>query len=217
RPTGKSGILVSSFDELGKYYGQEAQLWERQAITKARVVAGDERFGADVMKVLRSCAYGREWNPGLVDEVLAMRKRLESTAAGMDVKRGAGGVVDIEFLAELLCLKHGREHPRLQTPNTLDALHELHAAGLLTEARYAQLLTAYEFMRMIENRMRIVHNLAQDRLPESAADLARLAKRLGYRDTASGTAGETLLQEYRYHSQMTRRVFLEVCEEERGR
>jgi glutamate-ammonia-ligase adenylyltransferase len=80
RPTGGSGSLAVSLAEFGRYYdGGGAQLWERQALTRARAVAGDPGFGAAVEAAARRAAYGRAWDPAWADEVVAMRERLESS------------------------------------------------------------------------------------------------------------------------------------------
>src|SRR5207245_1914600 len=78
RPTGKSGSLVIPLTEFRRYYeGGGAQLWERQALTRARVVIGDADFAAEVMAVAEQGAYSLPWRPELADEILSMRERLE--------------------------------------------------------------------------------------------------------------------------------------------
>src|SRR5205085_6004947 len=110
RPTGRSGSLVIPLTEFRRYYaGQEcpahqeggAQLWERQALTRARVVHGDAEFGREVMGVVAQGAYGLPWRPELVDEIRDMRERVEESGSDRDVKRGYGGMVDVEFLVQL--------------------------------------------------------------------------------------------------------------------
>ena len=95
RPTGKSGSLVIPLSEFRRYYeGGGAQLWERQALTRARVVFGDADFGRDVLAAVEHGAYGLDWKPALADEIRDMRERLEASGSLRDLKRGFGGIID---------------------------------------------------------------------------------------------------------------------------
>ncbi len=154
RPTGKSGSLVLPLCEFRRYFAagsdQEqggAQLWERQALTRVRVVHGDADFGAEVMAAVAEAACALPWRPELADEIVAMRERLESSRGPRDLKRGPGGVVDVEFLVQLFQLKYGREQPELRKPNTWEALEALRSAGLLSEEEHVALRDGYDFLR----------------------------------------------------------------------
>ncbi len=123
RPTGKSGSLVIPLAEFRRYYEEGgAQLWERQALTRARLVHGDAEFGREVMAVVEQGAFGLTWRPEVADEIRNMRKRLEASRSERDLKRGFGGIVDVEFLVQLLQLKYGPETPALRATNTWAAL-----------------------------------------------------------------------------------------------
>ena len=118
RPSGRSGSLVTPLPEFCRYFSPEcthvegcAQLWERQALTRARVVYGDADFGQDVMAAVADGAFGLPWQPELIDEILTMRGRLEASRKLRDLKRGFGGLVDVEFLVQVFQLKHGRTQP----------------------------------------------------------------------------------------------------------
>src|SRR5439155_150716 len=101
RPTGGSGSLAVSLAAFERYYaGGGAGLWERQALTKARAVVGEPGFAAAVEEAARRAAYGPPCGPDLVDEVWSMRERLEAGRA-RDLKRGGGGIVDVEFVVQL--------------------------------------------------------------------------------------------------------------------
>src|SRR5262245_23033764 len=111
RPTGKSGSLVIPLHEFRRYYeAGGAQLWERQALTRARVVFGDAAFGTEVMTAVESAAFGLPWRPELADDIASMRERVEaSSGRRRDLKRGFGGIIDVEFLVQLFRLKYGRD------------------------------------------------------------------------------------------------------------
>jgi glutamate-ammonia-ligase adenylyltransferase len=202
--------------EFRRYYEEgSAQLWERQALTRARVVYGDPQFGREVLQAVEQGAYQLPWRPEVADEIRAMRERLEGTRSERDLKRGFGGIVDVEFLVQLFQLKYGRELAALQTASTWQALDVLRDNGLLTAEGYTILRGAYEFLRLVESRLRIVHNRSLDELPERPEDLEKLARRLGCESGPDGSAGQTLLAELDRHMSATRELFLNVVTQER--
>ena len=217
RPTGKSGSLVIPLTEFRRYYEKDsAHLWERQALTRARVVHGDAAFGAEVMEVVREAAYGIDWKPEVVDEIMTMRDRLEASRSDRDLKRGFGGIVDIEFLVQLFQLKFGRERMGLHTSNTWEALDALHATGLLSAGEFTALRDSYNFMRQVESRLRIVHNREWNELPEALEDLEKLARRLEFEADDQQSAGERFLVELDQNTTKTRELFLQIVERERS-
>lgn len=212
RPEGRGGILVTSLENFKKYYSNDASLWERQALTKARWIVGDEGLGREVMEAVVDCIYTRRWHTEMVREIGEMRERMEHSTTGKDIKRGFGGIVDIEYIVQLLQLKYGGDYPDIRTPNTLDALHGIHNAHLIEEGHYKSLVSAYEFLRRVESRIRIVHDITQDKLPESSEALDKLAKRLGYSPDESPPPAERLLADKETHTTLTRRIFREICD-----
>jgi glutamate-ammonia-ligase adenylyltransferase len=218
RPTGKSGSLVLPLAEFRRYFQEgQAQLWERQALTRARVVYGDAGFAASVMEAVRQGAFGLPWRPELVDEIAAMRERLEASRPRRDVKRGFGCLADVEFLLQLFQLKYGGPLPAICLPNTWDALAALLAFGFLDEADYGILRSGYDFLRLVEGRLRIMHNRSLDELPEVAEDVEKLARRLGWEAEAGASAGQRFQAELERHTTQTRALFLRRIQAERAR
>jgi [glutamine synthetase] adenylyltransferase / [glutamine synthetase]-adenylyl-L-tyrosine phosphorylase len=217
RPTGRSGSLVIPLTEFRRYYEDGgAQLWERQALTRARVVFGEAAFAGEVMEAVMQGAYGLPWQPALAEEIQEMRERLEASRSERDLKRGFGGIVDIEFLVQLFQIKYGRELPALRTTNTWEALAALRSSELLTEADAATFLASYNFLRLVESRLRIVHNLSLDELPDKPEDLEKLARRLGFEVEAHNSAGHQFLAELERHTTRTRELFLRLVAQQRG-
>ncbi|MBI4576254.1 MAG: hypothetical protein HY722_08335 [Planctomycetes bacterium] len=222
RPEGNQGPLVVGDQALVAYFREgRAAPWERQAFTRARAVAGDGPFAEAVAARVEELIYGGGGRSGgglpgggLAAEVRAMRERLEQGVEGPDLKRGAGGIVDIEFTVQLLQLAHGADFPAIRRGSTFLALHHLAAAGLLAPGEYRDLLTAYQFLRQVEARLHLVHQRPQARLPLDDAELRRLARFAGYVDTADRSAQETFMEEYRWHVQRTRQVFEAVVTRE---
>jgi glutamate-ammonia-ligase adenylyltransferase len=181
RPTGKSGALATSFAELLRYFSEgSGQLWERQALCKARVVCGSTRVAAAAMATVGRAAFDHRWRRCYADEVRQMRHRLEETAPSGNLKRGAGGIVDVEFLVQMLQLKHGRRTPALRLPNTLSALRALHREGHLSPEDFEAFDSGYRFLRTMEGRLRLLNSTARDTLPEDPTELTKLARLLHY-------------------------------------
>jgi glutamate-ammonia-ligase adenylyltransferase len=217
RPTGKSGSLVLPLAEFDRYVaGPGCQLWERQALTRARVVRGDPAFADEVMSHVQAAMLGAGWGPELADEIRAMREKLEATASPRSLKRGPGGIVDVEFLVQLFQLKYGRDRPEILQPNVWDALDALEAAGLLTPADAAALRDGYSFLRLVEARLRIVTDRPLNEVPASADDRAKLARRLGFEDGGGAPAANRFLAELARVTGEVRRLHRAVLARERG-
>jgi glutamate-ammonia-ligase adenylyltransferase len=227
RPTGRSGSLVIPLDQFARYYataepGQSAApgtaaLWERQLLTKGRAVYGDSEFSRTVEEAAESAAYGVPWTPEIADEFFNVRMRLEESRSDADLKRGFGGIVDIEFLVQMLQLKYGREDRSVRHPNTRIAMERLRAARYLDGYTHSFLVENYEYLRRVESRLRIVHNVSRDTLPDDPDDLEKLARRLGYHSSNGRTASDAFLDECERITRQTRQTFNRVISQERGR
>jgi glutamate-ammonia-ligase adenylyltransferase len=159
--------------------------------------------------------YGLAWRPELADEIQDMRERLEASRSDRDLKRGFGGIVDVEFVVQMFQLKYARTLESLRTKNTWGALEALRNAGLLAEAEYATLRAGYDFLRQVESRLRIVHNLSLDELPKRAEDLEKLARRLGFELEPNASPGDQFLADLERHTSRIREVFLTLVAKER--
>ncbi len=200
RPTGKSGALATSLAEFGRYFGSgQGQLWERQALCKARVVVGSPAAAAGVTAVVREAAFSPPWRPEDAEAIWQMRQRMEETASPSNLKRGPGGLVDIEFLVQMLQLKHARKQAAIAQPSTLDALAALNAADILSRDDCEFFVSSYRFLRTIQARLRLMSTTARDDLPDEPRELAKLAGLLGY------TSAEALLADCRRYTAENRR------------
>ncbi|RIK82516.1 MAG: bifunctional [glutamate--ammonia ligase]-adenylyl-L-tyrosine phosphorylase/[glutamate--ammonia-ligase] adenylyltransferase [Planctomycetota bacterium] len=181
RPTGRSGALATSLAELVRYFDEgEGQLWERLALCKARVVYGEPAAAARAMEAVWHVAYGRAWQAADAEEIYQMRMRLEETANPRNIKRGAGGIVDIEFLVQMLQLRHGGMPLSIRAPGTLDAIDALCDAGCLARGDAEFLSKSYRFLRNVEARIRLMNAAARHDMPDEELDLAKLARLLHY-------------------------------------
>ncbi len=176
RPTGKSGPLAVSATEFARYFAEgDGQLWERQALCRARIVYASPAMVKTTTRLIAKAAFDHRWNRGDADEIRAMRKRLEDAAEPASIKRGHGGIVDIEFLVQMMQLAHARKNPLIRTPNTLEGLELLAEAGLLAADDASFFIEAYRFFRTLESRLRLVSRTARDKLPDNPTKLAKLA------------------------------------------
>jgi glutamate-ammonia-ligase adenylyltransferase len=211
RPSGSAGPLVVSRGALAGYHAEKTRVWERQAFTKARAIAGDIEAGRSVLRELGEIIYSKGLSPDDAAELKRIRSRMEAEIAGEDpsrfnIKTGRGGVVDIEFLVQALQLRHGKEKPHIRTPDTLKALSRLSKAGILDDGEKRLLKEAYVFLRRLEGRLRIVHDRPDGYLARAGAELRTLARRSGY---SGADPGERLLKEYSAAASRVRALFLE--------
>ena len=185
RPTGKSGLLAVPIDSFARYFSEgRGQLWERQSLCKARVVLGASAAAEYAMQAVAEATFGPAWKRQYATEIRAMRMRLEETASRRNLKRGPGGTVDVEFLVQMLQLKHGGADPSIRRPGTLDALEALEEGGYLSSDDADYFCRSYRFQRSIEARIRLMDAAGRHELPESPRELAKLAYLLGYADSS---------------------------------
>ena len=225
RPSGSQGLLVTSLSSFARYHrvplgdgtdvdrptsSWSGAAWERQALLRARVAAGDMGLGADVIRVAHAAAYERGAAPA--EEVHRLRARMEQELAHeradrWDLKTGYGGLLDVEFATQWLQMRHGSD-PRVRTADIVGALHALHDAGYLSRSSFENLRDGYVFLRRLEQRIRIVHRTGSTVLDASAPGLAKLARRMGFQGTHA--EGEALLEEYGEVTEGVRRTYLKV-------
>ncbi|HZU95222.1 MAG TPA: putative nucleotidyltransferase substrate binding domain-containing protein [Planctomycetota bacterium] len=213
RPAGGKGSLAASLDSVRSYYrgegaGEHAADWERLALQKLRPVAGDRAFAERAATVLRDDLYARSY-PGLRRVVLEMRAKQIEAAGDDDLKRAPGGLADVEFLASALALEHGGQNPALRETNTARLLGALRDANLLSVGEHLELMTAYQFLRRVELRLRVALARAESKVSRDPAERRALALRLGYVD-AGVTAEDQLARELAYSKGRVRAVFERV-------
>jgi [glutamine synthetase] adenylyltransferase / [glutamine synthetase]-adenylyl-L-tyrosine phosphorylase len=183
RPGGRGGALARSLPAMREYYGSQAMTWERQALIKARPVAGDLELGQAFVEMVTPFVYRDELPAQTIEEVRRVKVRLEEYVrargkTGTEVKRGWGGIRDVEFAVQLLQIVHGRRDDRLRQPNTLLALAALAREGYVAEDDAEALGDAYRFLRRLEHRLQMVRDIQTHELPADRPSLARLARSL---------------------------------------
>lgn len=184
RPFGDSGPLVSSFAALEQYYQREGRDWERYAWIKARPVAGDLTAGQQLLDLLKPFVYRRYIDFGAIEALRDMHANVREDARRKDrladIKRGPGGIREIEFLVQTFQLLRGGRDKGLQTTSIFSAADEIQRLGLLPEEAIAELLAAYRFLRRTENRIQALHD-QQTHLVPAGEDGLRVAHAMGYK------------------------------------
>ena len=184
RPFGESGALVLNFAAMEEYYVFHARDWERYAMIKANIAAGDKVAGAELMKMLVPFVFRRYLDYGAYQAIREMKEMIdrEVLRKGMesDVKLGAGGIREIEFIGQTFQLLRGGREPALQTRRILDVLTTLQEMEILTQQAGNELREAYFFLRNTEHRIQEIADQQTQALPASELDQARVAYGMGF-------------------------------------
>ncbi|MCO6005634.1 bifunctional [glutamine synthetase] adenylyltransferase/[glutamine synthetase]-adenylyl-L-tyrosine phosphorylase [Actinoallomurus purpureus] len=218
RPEGRQGPLVRTFDSYASYYRRWSSPWESQALLRAAPVIGDEELGAR----FRGLIDPLRWPRGGIDdralrEIRRLKARMEAERLprGVDrrlhTKLGPGGLSDVEWVAQLLQLRHAYDVPELRTTRTLAALDVAAAAGLLDREDAVRLCDAWRLATRIRNAVMLVRGRASDTLPtEHHRERSAVARVLGY--PGSGD----MLEDYRRHARHARAVVERVFYDDAG-
>jgi glutamate-ammonia-ligase adenylyltransferase len=184
RPYGSGGALTLSFNALEQYYQDQGRDWERYAMIKARVVAGDQAAGAELLALLRPFVYRRYLDFSAIEALRAMKLLIQQEVRrkGMvdNIKLGAGGIREVEFIAQAFQLIHGGRDLSLQLRPLLQVLETLAGQGYLPAAVVAELREGYAFLRYTEHALQTIDDRQTQTLPDSAQDQARVAFMLGF-------------------------------------
>ncbi len=226
RPSGSHGLLVASARSFASYHGlleteggaeRPAGLsagaeWERQALIRARFVAGDSSLGARVMTIATLAAY--EGGLPAAESMHRLRLRMErelgrEKATRRELKVGRGGLLDIEFLAQWLQMRHGSDE-RVRTPDTSDALEALSARGYLARADYELLRDAYRFLRRLEQRIHVHRGDGTNWVEAQALGLSGLGRKMGFQKAPGHSAGAQLFERYVTVTEAVRACYLRL-------
>lgn len=206
RPEGKAGALVRTLASHLGYYERWATTWEFQALLKARAAAGDSTLGDAYIDAIAPRVWEAASRPDFVVDVQRMRQRVEEHVPARDADRqlklGRGGLRDVEFSVQLLQLVHGRSDVMVRNPTTLTALEALATWGYVGREDGATLASAYRFLRTLEHRIQLQDLRRTHMVPESATDLRRLGRSMGFlRDPEA-----ELTAEWNAHAREVRRI-----------
>ncbi|WP_313465019.1 bifunctional [glutamate--ammonia ligase]-adenylyl-L-tyrosine phosphorylase/[glutamate--ammonia-ligase] adenylyltransferase [Pseudomonas nitroreducens] len=184
RPYGSSGPLVHSFAALEQYYQDQGRDWERYAMIKARVVGGDQEAGQRLLELLRPFVYRRYLDFSAIEALRTMKQLIQQEVRrkGMseNIKLGAGGIREVEFIAQAFQLIHGGRDLSLQQRPLLRVLAILEGQGYLPPQVVAELHEGYEFLRYAEHALQAIADRQTQMLPEDELERIRVAFIMGF-------------------------------------
>ncbi|MBI3636262.1 MAG: hypothetical protein HY216_08620 [Candidatus Rokubacteria bacterium] len=208
RPEGRMGAVALSLEGFRAYHAERAELWERQALVKARVAAGDPEVGERFAAFARETVYRAGMDPKIVTAIRGMKREIDRSlrdksgdGSETNVKLGRGGIREIEFIVQALQLLYAGDDAWLRERNTLKALFRLTERGYLSHALGRALSDAYAHLRTVEHRLQILHEFQTHTLPDRPGELALLARRVGFTGRRSEAA-----RSFRAHHQRVRRA-----------
>ncbi|RIK00728.1 MAG: hypothetical protein QY327_09630 [Fimbriimonadaceae bacterium] len=175
RPYGRSGPLVASMRSIESYYRSHAETWELQALIRSRAVFGPEELKLRWEGMRAEYCFGHGWSTARLSEIVSMRTRVETHAGPDDLKRGPGGIRDVEFATQILQLILGHQVPEVRERPTLDALRNMERLGLIAPERAANLISGYTFLRKLEHRCQLAGDVQTHSLPTHPQARERLA------------------------------------------
>ncbi|MGD9392512.1 MAG: bifunctional [glutamate--ammonia ligase]-adenylyl-L-tyrosine phosphorylase/[glutamate--ammonia-ligase] adenylyltransferase, partial [Chromatiales bacterium] len=216
RPFGDSGPLVANMDFMEEYYQSQAREWERYAMVKARIIAGDMTAGAELMEMLRPFVYRRYLDYGAIESLRSMKRAISESLRkkGMrdNIKLGPGGIREIEFIGQAFQLIRGGRDSDLQIRPIQTVLQRLAGKQLIPQLASDELVAAYRFLRLTENRIQAWRDEQTHLLPADNEGLERIAVTMDYSDTETWVRD---LARHRTRVQLHFEQLFEESEEER--
>ncbi|WP_319522018.1 bifunctional [glutamate--ammonia ligase]-adenylyl-L-tyrosine phosphorylase/[glutamate--ammonia-ligase] adenylyltransferase [uncultured Desulfosarcina sp.] len=180
RPYGDGGPLAMSFDHMEDYYQHQGREWERYALIKADVVAGDRKAGRELLRRLRPFVYRRYLDFGVFESLREMKRKISAEVRRKNlhdnIKLGSGGIREIEFFGQMFQLIRGGVLPALQKPAIQSVLETLGREGFIPPAVCRELTAAYRFLRTTEHRLQEVDDRQTHALPADPVARLRLAR-----------------------------------------
>lgn len=183
RPFGQAGAMAWSVEAMEQYFINEGRAWERYAWLKARPVAGDLGLGRDLLARISPFVFRRYLDYGLFDSLRELHAEIETRSHREelqdDIKRGPGGIRELEFLVQSLQLLRGGRESTLRTPGFLPALRAAFDVGVIDQSQSETVGRNYRFLRALENRLQLVTGRQTHELPADPSPRADLASLMG--------------------------------------
>lgn len=202
RPEGNQGWIAHSIQGYENYFKARGRIWEQQAMTRARFIAGNENLGKNFIKMAQEFTYKPKLEYSSLIEIARLRERMEKEIAkeikkGKNVKLGYGGLADIEFTVQILQLMHGYKSSQFRQTNTLAVLKAFATLGVLDHSTAEDLEKYYIFLRNLECALRVRDQSESSYLPKKAELQSSLAKLVGYKNLEGKNLANQMLEDYR--------------------
>ena len=214
RPHGSSGLLVTQVQSFVDYHQGEREIWERQMMTRCRAVFDGGNIASSALAQIESSIYQKFDEKHLRAEIKAMRQLvvddLGSKQGKYDLKRGPGGIMDIDFLTHYLQLLHGHENTLLRTSSTRMALRKLSEAGKIDNEVSKFLLQAYDQLKTIESHVRVFDMKSISTFPKDVDKNNGLVRSMNYLDDNIENAAGQFMDDYKSITKKTRIIFNDI-------
>ncbi len=226
RPEGSHGEVSISLGAAKDYYAKRARDWELQMLLKARVAAGDEQLGDELLKAVEPLIYSTTLDFSTVESMSVTRERIGEKVARKSARRGEidikltrGGIRDIEFLVQCLQRLHGNRENSVKHRGTLSALERLHDNDLLSTTEFSRLAHAYRFLRNVEHVLQFEDDKQTHALPTDPAELENIARRLSRpllrEKSPAHSAATHLLRELNHHLENVQAIYERIVHAQR--
>jgi len=225
RPMGGRGEIAYSEKAVRHYYQTWADTMDRLALIKCRPVAGDLELGRRFLKTAHNFVFKSFQDYAAVEEIHWLKRKTDEEIrkkgeTGRNIKLGLGGIREIEFFVQAIQLLYGGLRPEIRTTGSLAGLNRLLDSGFLSREDHEALTSAYCFLRNLEHKLQLVHDLQTHSLPEEERELIKCARRMGYKgETDSRPLLDRFRADLEQHNRRVRRIFDSLFEdkvEERG-
>ncbi len=180
RPYGGAGPISRSMRSYEAYYQLYAEPWEVQALLRSRPICGPDSLWSRWEAMRTAHCFRPKFSEISLEHMLSMKARIEEGASEGDIKRGEGGIRDVEFLTQALQMIHGYEKPDLQVRPTLDAISALETDSWLEHSSAGSLARGYTFLRKLEHRTQLVDDQQTHSIPLGDSARLGLARLMGF-------------------------------------
>ncbi len=181
RPQGQRGPLAIGIRACREYYESWGRTWERMVMIRARPVAGDKTTGERFMEIIKSFVWQRAIDYSEIEEIKAMKKKIDSTFLRDDIKRGYGGIREAEFFIQTLQLMFSKDNLKLQTHKMERAVAELKKMAIIPQQDLEGIYETYLYLRRLEHYLQMKEDLQTHTLPKDEDELEILALKMGYK------------------------------------
>ena len=180
RPQGEKGEIALPLKAYQTYYETWGRTWERMALIRSRPVAGSKQLGREFMNIIEPFVWEKTIDYSEIEEIKALKKKIDSTFLKDDIKRGYGGIREAEFFIQTFQLMYGKEHTGLRTHRFLNAVQSLRWIGIVPEEDLVTLRDNYLYLRRLEHLLQMKDDLQTHSLPASEDDLHALARKMEF-------------------------------------
>ncbi|GMT48006.1 MAG: glutamate-ammonia-ligase adenylyltransferase [bacterium] len=184
RPQGQKGELILPLDSYQTYYESWGRTWERMVLIRARPVAGDMGLGRKFMEAISPFVWKKSLDFSEIEEIRGLKKRIDLTFSRDDIKRGYGGIREIEFFVQTFQLIYGGDNRGLRTHRLFNAIQALRWMKLVPQEDLAILRDNYLYLRRLEHYLQMKEDLQTHTLPASGQETEVLARMMGFSTAA---------------------------------